>query len=281
LRIISRGHCRNDTYGGMTMRLVRLLAFFVVATLMGISECATDGDGDGWTVEDGDCDDSNPSRHPGAFEVCGDLLDMDCDGKDGAAEVCDGKDNDCNGYADEANSNSPQWWPDLDKDMYGDASEGFTYSCTYPNTSFAWSARGGDCNDQNADINPEAPEIPNDGIDQDCDGVDAVDADADGYTVEDGDCDDTIWYINPGVSSDSICDGDDNDCDGLIDEDINPDAIEYCNGIDDNCNGQVDDYTIYGDGEGKLCSDGDGDGYTEMQGDCDDADPATYPGHGC
>jgi hypothetical protein len=40
----------------------------------------TDADGDGWCVEGGDCDDANATTNPGASEVCGDLVDNDCDG---------------------------------------------------------------------------------------------------------------------------------------------------------------------------------------------------------
>ena len=39
-----------------------------------------DGDGDGWTEEDGDCDDTRPQVHPDAEETCGDGLDNDCNG---------------------------------------------------------------------------------------------------------------------------------------------------------------------------------------------------------
>ena len=38
-----------------------------------------DLDGDGYSVEDGDCDDTNPARSPGATEVCSGI-DEDCDG---------------------------------------------------------------------------------------------------------------------------------------------------------------------------------------------------------
>lgn len=39
-----------------------------------------DNDGDGFTGLGGDCDDEDRSTHPGAYDVCGDLVDNDCDG---------------------------------------------------------------------------------------------------------------------------------------------------------------------------------------------------------
>ena len=38
----------------------------------------TDLDGDGWTVEAGDCDDGNEDIHPGAQEICGDGINQSC-----------------------------------------------------------------------------------------------------------------------------------------------------------------------------------------------------------
>ena len=65
----------------------------------GILDCLEqDVDGDGWIPADGDCDDDEPSVHPGAAELCNGL-DDDCDGQippgesdgDGdGARVCDG-----------------------------------------------------------------------------------------------------------------------------------------------------------------------------------------------
>ena len=42
--------------------------------------CMVDHDGDGYSVAQGDCDDTNPMVHPGMPEICGDGLDNDCDG---------------------------------------------------------------------------------------------------------------------------------------------------------------------------------------------------------
>ena len=115
------------------------------------------------------------------------------------------------------------------------------------------------------------------------------DADGDGDNIAEcggGDCDDT----DPTVSSlePEICDGLDNDCDGLpeadeVDDDgdgvmicegdcddgddtISPLASESCNGVDDDCDGTID--------EG---FDLDGDLWTTCAGDCDDSDPLINP----
>src|SRR5687768_4793670 len=41
--------------------------------------CPTDdADGDGWTIQEGDCNDANPDIHPGAPELCNGI-DDDCD----------------------------------------------------------------------------------------------------------------------------------------------------------------------------------------------------------
>ena len=41
-----------------------------------------DGDGDGWTPMDGDCDDSNADIHPEATETPGDGVDSNCNAED-------------------------------------------------------------------------------------------------------------------------------------------------------------------------------------------------------
>jgi sugar lactone lactonase YvrE len=49
------------------------------AALMGISACETDGDKDGYTTSQGDCDDADATVYPGAPELC-DAKDNSCDG---------------------------------------------------------------------------------------------------------------------------------------------------------------------------------------------------------
>ena len=110
-----------------------------------------------------------------------------------------------------------------------------------------------DCDDADASIHPGAEDICDDGIDQDCDGIDRectcaeTDLDGDGYgtavVCADIDCDDTNPAVHPG-------------------------AVEICNGIDDDCDIDVD--------EGY---DNDGDGVATCMGDCDDNNDAVFPGN--
>lgn len=46
-----------------------------------------DSDGDGFTPNQGDCDDDNPAIYPGAAEIDGDGIDQDCDGIDGTQPI--------------------------------------------------------------------------------------------------------------------------------------------------------------------------------------------------
>ena len=92
---------------------------------------------------------------------------------------------------------------------------------------------------------------------------------------QDGDGD---GYGAPGHAS--CAQGDDTDCDDT-DPDVNPDADEICDGLDDDCDGEVDENDAL-DAE-TWFDDNDGDGFTscggpESEPDCDDGDPAVFPG---
>jgi len=243
-----------------------------------------DLDGDGITAAAGDCDDFDPDRRPGA------------------PETANGEDDDCDGIIDEGT------------EFYDDDGDGFceVFPCIN-------GLPPGDCVDGDPLINPGMVEDLTDFFDNDCDGVlDAgtLDVDGDGYTADGADCNDNDPTVYPGATE--VPDAIDNDCDGFVDEgtvlfdddgdgycedptactdpgslpgdcddttddlfpvDLIPDgrpthpgAVELPDWRDNNCSGTVD--------EGSSARDDDGDGYTEVGGDCDDSDPLDNPGIG-
>ena len=150
----------------------------------------------------------------------------------------------------------------------------------------------GDCDDDDADINPDATEVC-DGADNDCDGVtdeqDAADVttwyfdgDGDGWGDEDASavsCDQLTNHVErPGDCNDDVASA-------------NPDGVEVCDGYDNDCNGEVDDGDI--ETAPTWYYDGDDDGFgtpdTTVTGcdqpsdhvdngdDCDDTNPAINP----
>ncbi|MCB9779908.1 MAG: right-handed parallel beta-helix repeat-containing protein [Alphaproteobacteria bacterium] len=115
-----------------------------------------DLDDDGYTAAT-DCDDSEASTHPGADELC------------------DGKDNDCDGEIDEEAIDATTWYLDVDGDGFGTTG---TRSCSPLDEH---TEVGGDCDDSDATVNPDAVEAC-DGWDNNCSG----EAD-EGFGDEDGD----------------------------------------------------------------------------------------------
>jgi len=109
-----------------------------------------DRDGDGYAGV-ADCDDEDANTNPGADEVCDDV------------------DNDCDYDIDEGVLLSS--WADLDFDGYGDPDNNYAL-CEVPDGNVE---NDEDCDDNNGEVNPEAEEICDDGIDNDCDGVPATD----------------------------------------------------------------------------------------------------------
>jgi hypothetical protein len=149
--------------------------------------------------------------------------------------------------------------------------------------SDGFTVEGGDCDDFNSSIYPGAPEIPDNGIDENCDGVDTStitpsDADGDGIADSMDQCPTIPENFNgffdddgcPDVDQSADTDGDgygaDNgDCNDS-DPNIHPGAREIPdNGIDEDCHDN--DLT-----------DVDGDGYTVNYGDCDDHNRDFNPG---
>jgi hypothetical protein len=144
-----------------------------------------------------------------------------------------------------------------------------------------------DCDDGDASIHPDAEEVC-DEIDNDCDGVvdDSVTTDfyqdgdgdgfgdpaavlaacaiPDGYAVAGDDCDDTSDETHPGAPE--RCDEADNDCDGVVDEDLA--EIWYA---DNDADG-------FGDPADALDTCDPPTGYVANGDDCDDTADAAFPG---
>jgi len=112
-----------------------------------------------------------------------------------------------------------------------------------------------------------------------------TDQDGDGFAAG-YDCNDFDAGVNPQAAE--VCDGADQNCNGIVDEGFdedldgftpctgdcddldagaNPDAAEVCDAEDNDCDGAVDDGL-----------DADGDGLSPCQGDCDDAAADVLPG---
>jgi hypothetical protein len=178
---------------------------------------------DGYARSNDDCNDSDPTIHPGA------------------AETCNERDEDCDGTVDDDAVDAGVWYTDADADGFGDLATGVTV-CTQPAGTVTDAT---DCDDAANAVHPGAPEICN-VVDDDCDdlideadpdltGGDVffVDADGDGfgvdagsivaceqpsgYSLESGDCNDAAPSAFPGATE--ICDnGIDDDCDTRIDD---------------------------------------------------------------
>jgi hypothetical protein len=231
------------------------------------SICDADGDGVGQAL---DCNDEDSTVYPGA------------------TELCDNLDNDCNDIVDDIAEDSLEgtiYYADIDEDGFGDDNTTIN-SCTIPE---GYVVDMGDCDDESADVNPSADELC-DELDNDCDGeinnnptdpssfymdmdgdtygdsaelVEACDV-PEGYVDNMDDCDDTNETVFTGA--DELCDGLDNDCDELIDEEA-IDGITYY--VDTDADGHGSDTETQ-----VACALP--EGFSDLNDDCDDTNEDVY-----
>ncbi len=128
-----------------------------------------DADGDGYG--DDNTSVQGCSAPSGYITLPGDCDDTDNTVNPSATEICDNKDNNCSGLVDDG---LPvyQYFRDADNDNFGDPNTNVS-TCAV-NSPAGFVPNDQDCDDTNPGINPAAIDIPNNGIDEDCDGSDAT-----------------------------------------------------------------------------------------------------------
>jgi len=226
----------------------------------------------------GDCDDDDVTIHAGAIEACIDGIDNDCD------TLIDGADPD---YS----ANAQLLSRDADGDDVGVSSDQILVCSTGQPGGYVPASNGDDCDDANPAVSPLKPEICDD-FDNNCDGSINegilsspyyADLDLDGFgdpsdvelscapipdrVINPDDCDDTDPDIHPLVPE--VCDGIDQDCDGIADNGL---ATQNWYADNDQDGYGADEDT----GATASCAPIPGGALTDD--DCDDTNPAINPG---
>ncbi|WP_162296716.1 PQQ-dependent sugar dehydrogenase [Confluentibacter citreus] len=242
--------------------------------------------GEGFSLNNTDCDDTEALAYPGNTEIPYDGIDNDCkpitldDDLDGDGFI---QANDCDDTKPNINPDTI-WYAgiDLDGDTFFGSVSSLT-QCESPGPEYSTiEPEINDCDDNNAEINPSKTEIPGNGIDDDCNpATQDDDIDGDGYAIAD-DCDDNDATVNPGAVE-ILYDGIDNDCNPATPDtiDADNDGVNSDTDCDDN-NPAISSpipYYVDSDGDGfgsniieNLCETSAPIGYSTNNSDCNDND---------
>jgi uncharacterized delta-60 repeat protein len=205
-----------------------------------------DLDGDGYGKSDVQI--SSCTQNEGLAKVAGDCNDQDSQVHPGGTDICNNKDDDCDGQIDE-DYIIKTFYQDSDGDGYGNAAVS-SDACAQP-TGYVTNST--DFDDSEPLAYPGATEvcdgIDNDGNTQIDDGVKTTfyrDGDGDGfgyyhdslqscaapggYVANGSDCNDNNSFIKPGAVE-ACGDGTDNNCDGQVDENCNNKTVLSINNV--------------------------------------------------